>query len=275
MPPSSSNSSSLPVKVWLYGGSNDAGGISDPLYNGCNLAAAGNTIVVAVNYRLGPLGWLTLESAGIQGNFGLQDILLALTWVQTNIAAFGGDPVSSLIGLSALQFDTDGILQQKRVLLFGQSAGSADTFFVSSLPQAPSLIKAAIMESGGGRSYAGSDAANAYSAEYASLINCSTSDVSYRIYAPNFAFGLRTFQASCFRTAPVTTLNTSVPSGAKVSTVANGRTYNGWGPHVDGVIVPEDPGVAGVQVPAVFGWSKWSIIWKHAIGKSQDLTLNR
>lgn len=78
--------------MWIYGGSETAGGISDPLYNGCNLAAAG-TIVVSVAYRLGPLGWLALANAGIQGNFGIQDILLGLQWVQSNIASFGGDPV--------------------------------------------------------------------------------------------------------------------------------------------------------------------------------------
>jgi hypothetical protein len=112
------------------------------------------------------------------------------------------------------------------------------------------------MESGGGRSYAGSAAANAYSAKYASLINCSTSDVSYRNHVPDFVLGLRTLQISCFRSASVATLNTSVPSSAKVATVENGNTYNGWSPHVDGKIVPADPGAVGVQVPAVFGWSK-------------------
>ncbi|KAF8693029.1 hypothetical protein AX14_002353 [Amanita brunnescens Koide BX004] len=38
VPSNDTNSSSLPVKVWLYGGSNESGGASDPLYNGCNLA---------------------------------------------------------------------------------------------------------------------------------------------------------------------------------------------------------------------------------------------
>lgn len=93
VPPNATSTSSLPVKVWIYGGSETAGGISDPLYDGCNLAMD-NTLVVSINYRLGPLGWLALQSAGIGGNMGLQDILLGLSWVQSNIAAFGGDPVS-------------------------------------------------------------------------------------------------------------------------------------------------------------------------------------
>jgi hypothetical protein len=89
------SASSLPVKVWIYGGGENSGGISNPLYDGCNLAKD-NTILVSINYRLGALGFLALESAGIGGNFGIQDILLGLQWIQSNIAAFGGDPVSTI-----------------------------------------------------------------------------------------------------------------------------------------------------------------------------------
>jgi carboxylesterase type B len=64
------------------------------MYNGCNSAAEGSSLVVGINYRLGPLGFLALESAGIAGNQGILDILMGLQWIQENIAAFGGDPVS-------------------------------------------------------------------------------------------------------------------------------------------------------------------------------------
>lgn len=62
-----SKGSDLPVKVWVYGGAEDAGGISDPLYDGCNVATK-DALLVTINYRLGPLGFLALNSAGIQGN---------------------------------------------------------------------------------------------------------------------------------------------------------------------------------------------------------------
>ena len=75
--------------MWLYGGGDESGGISNPLYDYCNLATD-----VSVNYRVGPLGWLALNSTGLKANNGLQDQLLALQWIQDNIAAFGGDPVS-------------------------------------------------------------------------------------------------------------------------------------------------------------------------------------
>lgn len=79
------------MKFWIYGGGDTGGDINDPLYNGCNLAT--DAIVVSAAYRVGSLGFLSLPSAGIHGNQAVQDLLLALQWVQDNIAAFGGEPV--------------------------------------------------------------------------------------------------------------------------------------------------------------------------------------
>jgi carboxylesterase type B len=91
--PNATSTSNLPVKVWIHGGGDQGGAIQDPLFDGCNLAGHG-TILVSISYRLGPLGFLTLATAGIAGNFGVQDIILGLEWVQSHIAAFGGNPVS-------------------------------------------------------------------------------------------------------------------------------------------------------------------------------------
>ncbi|MEZ5229532.1 MAG: carboxylesterase family protein, partial [Acidimicrobiales bacterium] len=84
-----------PVMVWIHGGGFSTGSGSSPIYDGASLAARGDTVVVSINYRLGPLGFLHLdhldpELAG-SGNLGLLDQLAALDWVQENIAAFGGD----------------------------------------------------------------------------------------------------------------------------------------------------------------------------------------
>ena len=49
-------------------------------------------VVVSINYRLGALGFLSLDSPTLSGNQGLRDQALALEWVQNNIGAFGGDP---------------------------------------------------------------------------------------------------------------------------------------------------------------------------------------
>jgi carboxylesterase type B len=92
-PANVTSTSNLPVKVWIHGSGDQGGGIQNPLYDGCNLVAH-DTLLVSISYRVGPLGFLTLDSAGIAGNFGIQDLLLGLEWVQSNIAAFGGNPVS-------------------------------------------------------------------------------------------------------------------------------------------------------------------------------------
>jgi para-nitrobenzyl esterase len=83
----------LPVKIWLYGGGDMTGGISNAMYDGCN--AAKDVVQVNINYRVGPLGFLALEKSKIEGNFGVQDMLLALRWIKANIESFGGDPVSN------------------------------------------------------------------------------------------------------------------------------------------------------------------------------------
>jgi carboxylesterase type B len=92
VPQNATSTSNLPVKVWIHGGGEQGGGTQNPIFDGCNLAAH-DTLVVSISYRLGPLGFLTLAGAGIDGNFGIQDIILGLEWVQSHIAAFGGNPV--------------------------------------------------------------------------------------------------------------------------------------------------------------------------------------
>ena len=124
----------LPVMVWIHGGAFNFGSSSQPEYNGRNLAAKG-VVVVTVNYRLGPLGFLAhpllaKESGqGVSGNYGLLDQIAALKWVQANVAAFGGDP--------------------GKVTIFGQSAGSRSVSLLMISPLAAGLFHRAIAQSGG------------------------------------------------------------------------------------------------------------------------------
>jgi carboxylesterase type B len=118
------------VLVYIPGGGFVAGGASTPSFNGTFMAGAGDVVVVAMNYRLGALGFLRyLEGgAGIPGNFGIKDQILALRWVRDNIASFGGDP--------------------RKVTLFGESAGAMSTgLHLFAIPESTDLFRAAIMES--------------------------------------------------------------------------------------------------------------------------------
>ena len=85
--------SGLPVFVWIHGGSLWVGQGSD--YDPRKLALEGNAIVVTINYRLGMFGFFAHPTIDREGhpaaNYGHMDQSFALSWVQRNIAAFGGD----------------------------------------------------------------------------------------------------------------------------------------------------------------------------------------
>ena len=122
----------LPVLVWIHGGAFTSGSGSVPIYNGTTLASQG-VVVVTINYRLGIWGFLahpdlTREASGVApSNFGLQDVVAALRWVQDNINVFGGDP--------------------RRVTIAGQSAGSMAVHDLLVSPLAKGLFAQAISES--------------------------------------------------------------------------------------------------------------------------------
>ncbi|WP_405486747.1 carboxylesterase/lipase family protein [Streptomyces sp. NBC_00096] len=81
-----------PVMVWIHGGGFISGSGSLPNYSGETFSRDGDLVVVTINYRLGPLGYLYFGEDGAGGNFWLTDQLAALRWVRENISAFGGDP---------------------------------------------------------------------------------------------------------------------------------------------------------------------------------------
>jgi para-nitrobenzyl esterase len=131
--PARSGIERLPVMVWIHGGSFTTGAGSMAIYGGQNLAKRG-VVVVTINYRLGPLGFLAHPALsagsdlGVSGNYGLLDQIEALRWVQRNVSAFGGDPA--------------------RVTVFGESAGAISILDLLVSPLAEGLFQAAIVESG-------------------------------------------------------------------------------------------------------------------------------
>ena len=126
--PSLTPSKPLPVLVWLHGGGFVAGGAREEVYQGGALARRGQQLVVTLNYRLGPFGFITLPNHPESANLGLADQQAALRWVRDNISAFGGDPGN--------------------VTLMGESAGAISTCAHLLAPSSGGLFHRAILQSG-------------------------------------------------------------------------------------------------------------------------------
>jgi para-nitrobenzyl esterase len=156
-------------------------------------------MVVTIQYRLGPLGFLAHDALG-PGNYGLEDQILALQWIRQNAAAFGGDAT--------------------RLLLFGESAGALDTCALVASPRAAGLFSAALMQSGGCVADPLAER-EAQGALLASDLGCDGSaDV-----------------AACLRAA---TVDTVIMAGGG-EPVGGGIVGSGFGPTVDGAVLPVAP----------------------------------
>lgn len=113
--------------VWFHGGGWECGsGISS--FYGPEFLLNHDIILVSANFRLGPLGFLSTESIDCPGNFGLKDQLEVLKWIQTNIAAFGGN--------------------SKSVTIFGESAGGASVTYHMLSEKSKGLFHKGIAQSG-------------------------------------------------------------------------------------------------------------------------------
>lgn len=124
-----------PVMVWVHGGSFSMGTGSAPMFEGTNLAAANDVVVVTVNYRLGLLGFFPVVGERLgepyQGaaNAGLLDVVAALEWIARNIDCFGGDPAN--------------------VTLMGESAGGTLVGLATALTAGRGLVRRYLVESSG------------------------------------------------------------------------------------------------------------------------------
>eukprot|EP01084_Bolivina_argentea_P196399 336668_1 len=125
----------LPVMFWIHGGGFTYGSGSLPVYDGAGLMVSQDVVYVSINYRLGSLGYLALNSTLQQSNGrttgsmnGVNDIIVALQYVQQYISDFGGDP--------------------SQVTVFGESAGGAAICMLNVCPYAADLFHQAIIQSG-------------------------------------------------------------------------------------------------------------------------------
>jgi para-nitrobenzyl esterase len=202
----------FPVLFFLHGGGNIQGSSSEilagtaPIYNGIHLSEASKAIVVTINYRLGPLGFLALpelsaESTwGASGNYGLLDQIAALEWVQKNIAAFGGDP--------------------SKVLLFGESAGALDTMTLVASPLTKGLFSAALSQSGGATSTPQKDAQAAMSARVGMSSCANAAD-----------------RLECLRGKTASELLAEIPGFVNIGGATLGNAAGSYGPIVDGHVL--------------------------------------
>nr|WAJ59855.1 carboxylesterase [Apis mellifera] len=147
-----------PVMIWFHGCGWICGAGHSEFYNPKFLLDH-DLVLVTVNYRLGPLGFLSTEDTVCPGNNGLKDQSLSIRWVHENIAAFGGDPNS--------------------VTIFGESAGGASVHYhmISNLTKG--LIHRAISQSGNGHclwTLTRPGLAKKKAAKVAELLDCPSND---------------------------------------------------------------------------------------------------
>jgi para-nitrobenzyl esterase len=214
------------VMVFMHGGGHVVGASSQQttdgtrIYDGEIVATKGDVVVVSIDFRLGPLGYLahpalTAEDAHhSSGMLGAQDQIAALQWVKRNIASFGGDP--------------------SRVTIFGESAGGVAMCTMVASPLAKGLFSGVIMESGGCPAKALKDA-EAHGVDVATKAGC-TGDIP-----------------KCLRSLSVEALLTAIPATVDIA----GKTGD-YNVVVDGYVLPDTPLArikAGTHnhVPFVFG----------------------
>jgi para-nitrobenzyl esterase len=216
-----------PTLVWIHGGAFRTGRGSDPWFSGTRLVAAHDVVLVSINYRLGPLGFLSLESLlgeeyETSANLGVLDVIAALEWVRDNISSFGGDP--------------------RQVTVFGESAGAGMVSVLLAAERARGLFRAAIMQSGGAMVLDDKDAAEAVARTFLE------------------ALGLSHSEAHRLRELPVETLidASRIVIGKESWSRGDRRAFR---PVVDGVVLRELPARAvangrWARVPVVIGTNR-------------------
>ncbi|KAH7958272.1 hypothetical protein HPB49_000373 [Dermacentor silvarum] len=125
-----------PLKPVLVAGSGEwlqTGDLRDHEDFWQDLALLGDVIVIAVNYRLGIMGFFNGEPSDAPGNVGIYDAFMALLWIRNNAAAFHGDRdlmVALGHGSGAYVFSLDLLANNnsrryfRRLLLHGLSVNS-------------------------------------------------------------------------------------------------------------------------------------------------------
>ncbi|XP_069699397.1 venom carboxylesterase-6-like isoform X2 [Periplaneta americana] len=152
--PKVATNAGMDVMVWFHGGGFVSGAGS---FYGPEHLLDEDIVLVTVNYRLGPIGFLSTGDAVAPGNFGLKDQVAALRWVHENIRVFGGNPDS--------------------VTLFGESAGGSSVHYHMLSPLSKGLFHRGISQSGTALctwAIAANGTSTEQAKKLATLLNCPT-----------------------------------------------------------------------------------------------------
>ena len=199
----------MPVMIWIHGGAYITGSSNSVVYDLDSLPLH-EIVLVTINYRLGPFGFLKLDEISngkIQstGNEGLMDQKLAIEWVKENIAEFGGDP--------------------DNITLFGESAGAWSVALQSSISPHGNLFSKAICQSGGMNAYFDQERGNQWGELFLKTANDS---------------GLKIKDLLSVDYKQIT----SLASKMKHTMIAHGKWLSpevGFAPISDGNFLPSDP----------------------------------
>ncbi|KIW63345.1 hypothetical protein, variant 2 [Phialophora macrospora] len=237
-PAGTRQNANLPVLVWIYGQGFETGSYNYSLYNPTALvtgSAAKDTpvIFVSMNYRVNVFGFANSAALRSEGslNAGLLDQRLALTWVQSNIAAFGGNP--------------------RNVTVFGESSGASSIglHLTSNAGNGTAPFRRAILQSGGPAGEPGltGNTTIVNTAAVAQLAGCPGTNDSLVL--------------ACLREIPAVLLLNAVLQFENV-TAANGTFQDSFFPTVDSSYVPAAPsmllrtGRFHKNISVIAGWNE-------------------
>ncbi|QHW00407.1 carboxylesterase/lipase family protein [Spirosoma endbachense] len=225
-----------PVMFYSHGGGFVGGSGASGGQDGSNLARNFDVVVVETNHRLGLFGFLYLDDiagpdfAG-SGNMGMLDIAAGLKWVHDNIAQFGGDP--------------------NNVMIWGESGGGAKTSCLYAMPEAAPYFNKASIESGPGVRMTPKEVAAETTAMLLKELNIAPKDWRKLLDVP--AADLLAMQNKLPFVPPFQEKNRNQGMMR--------RNYGGFGPVVDGVVLPHhpfDPTAPAISQnkPLLVGWNE-------------------
>ncbi|KAB0800463.1 hypothetical protein PPYR_06203 [Photinus pyralis] len=266
-----SENDSFDVVVNIHGGAfmNGDGNLAPP-----GIIMDRDFVYVNLNYRVGALGFLSVEDTTVPGNNGLKDQQLALQWIQTHIKQFGGNPNS--------------------VTLMGQSAGGASVHFHYFSPKSRGLFHKGISQSGNVlMPWAIQEGALKEAKKLAALLNCEDANIRNMIYClkqvPVEELVLKTRDIYRFNIYPLspfapvvevdtdTSFMTKHPYQQLLSGEVNNVPWLTWITSEEGIIF------SALQPPASYAeiekhWDEWSpymFDYQYAVAESQKKAVAR